>query len=823
VLIHLQPYRESVRARVQYLLFGTENKPRNPDGVMVWGNAGTFVASSETISRKVKAFNYLISFKEDYKTLLNKVGDLDAFVEELLEWLIPYDKEDYEVLVVGHRDTDNFHFHITVLNRNLQTGKALYLPRTRSEIQFYQTLRKYFACKYGLELGQRRLVRRYVGDELGGKEVGKIKELLSNHLAELVKEGYLNSREDIVEHLKDLDFEVVDVWPTGVRVRREGYELTLIGGLFDEREFPEVQRELRAGARHSESQDFTPEEYRALSERVRELSAKRREAVAKRVRKEREQLQRSRRKRVLKVFRECTAGFCEGDERGHRGLSKSAQLLGVGVQGEDKGDRVGEGGQEFSSSLSSLSLRGSRRSDGSRWGLLDWRSLGEQRILWRKVLLPKLLDLSGRGGVGDREGVFLRSSQPPLDTPSTKEREVMSRRFPFTQEDIERVKRISPEVLLNYYGFPYERVGEQYLIKAPWRDETRPSVYLRVNPQNGHLIWKDFGGEQDGGSVIDFVMKASNLNFVEAVSLLHEIAGEPLPPEYPEEKFSSSFSRSSLGSRYRHRVLKAKDKVSQPALKSLLKSKGIDPNHLPPFVKELYWEVEREDGYKARFFGLGVQTVGGSWQVRTALSNRPKTVVEEEGTEHSFAYFKQNGRTLVVVEGLTDAISLWQYLDKKGVADKFDFVILGGTGNSERFLESGVWKYYNQVVLSLDFDEAGQKAEEKLLKGLVEKGYKGSVLTVVPAEGCKDINEFLSRKGESGLSFSVKVVSEKIVELYSKIAQEEGRQEVEVDKGEKALEEWIPLSEAVSTKISEEEKIEKEEDEEEGYDYDFGL
>ena len=253
-------------------------------------------------------------------------------------------------------------------------------------------------------------------------------------------------------------------------------------------------------------------------------------------------------------------------------------------------------------------------------------------------------------------------------------------------------------------------------------------------------------------------MKASNLSFVEAVSLLLEIQGNPVLPEHPEEKLPSSFSRKSLPKGYTHKVLKVKDRVDHTALTSLLRRKGLNPVKLPEWIKELHWEVERQDGYRGRFFGLALQTTGGSWIVRTALDKRPKTVVQEENSYHSFAFCPakrgKRGKTLVVVEGITDYIAFWQYLQDYENRDDFDFVVLGGTGTVQDFIESGLWLDYDEVMLGLDLDEAGEKARDKIVSALRELNYKGiiSSLSRSLSKFGKDINEIVK---ESDLEFDL--------------------------------------------------------------------
>ena len=748
MLINLQPYKSDIRARVQYLLYGTEEKPRNPNDVLVFGNAGSFVASGEMIPRKVKAFSYLISFKEDYETFKKKVGDIQAFVDELLEWLIPYDREDYEVLVVGHRDTDNFHFHITVLNRNLKTEKALYIPRTRSEVNYYQELRRYFAAKYGFELGEKRLVKHYVGDLIGRKELGKIKDLIANALAEYISEGFGQSRDDLIEVLNELGFEIVDVWESGVRVRKDGEELTLIGGLFDEREFPELRAELQQGARIEKVPNLSPREFRALSEKLERLQAGRRKKVQGRVRRE---LEASRRKQSRDIA--VRVSQIESDSRERVPMEQETEDSPSSLSSPSSGrsDRrirsVAEQDREggFSGFLPSAVGESSNRRD--------------KRVQWREVVMQKLLDIPQSGKMDARRGQsILRSPQPPTTTGKTREVIQMEERLPFSPEEIEKAKEIDPLTLIHYYGLEYQRVGEQIRVKAPWRDETEPSVYLRVNPATGHLIWKDFGGDQDGGSAIDFVMKASKLSFTEAVALLLEIQGEPVLPEHPEEKLPSSFSRKTLPKGSYHRVVKVKDKVTHTALTTLLRRKGLDPSKIPPYIKEVYWEVDRRDGHKSRFFGIGLQTTGGSWMLRTALNVRPKTVVEEEGTHHSFAFCParegKQGKILFVVEGITDYISLWQYIQQFEDKDEVDVVVLGGTELAQEFIESGLWQDYEQVVIGLDFDDAGEKARKRIVAALKSLGYEGviSSLSRSLSRFGKDINEILRK---SDLEFEV--------------------------------------------------------------------
>ena len=77
--------------------------------------------------------------------------------------------------------------------------------------------------------------------------------------------------------------------------------------------------------------------------------------------------------------------------------------------------------------------------------------------------------------------------------------------------------------LLNFFGIPYysgvRSDGKPYILaKVPWREDRNPSLYA-LKGKEGYWRWFDLS-KQEGGTVIDFVMKYKELTFVETLDYL---------------------------------------------------------------------------------------------------------------------------------------------------------------------------------------------------------------------------------------------------------------------------------------------------------------
>jgi len=85
------------------------------------------------------------------------------------------------------------------------------------------------------------------------------------------------------------------------------------------------------------------------------------------------------------------------------------------------------------------------------------------------------------------------------------------------QDEVERLKReVSVERLAEAAGVELARHGANLIGRCPFHEDKTPS--LVVTPSKN--LWHCLGACQQGGSVIDWVMKAEGVSFRHAVELL---------------------------------------------------------------------------------------------------------------------------------------------------------------------------------------------------------------------------------------------------------------------------------------------------------------
>ena len=299
MLIHLQPNKSAIRNRINYLLNGTERQPREKDKVeVIYGDVSRFILIHSNHRREVKSFNLLVTFKETKEELEKKLHEKGKNIrdlhDEILEYLVPYPLEKLNILSIVHTDTDHYHWHITIDNQHLSSGKALYLPKTKLEIRFYERLRRYISAKYGISLGVQQPYSVEVGtkkliEKL--KEKGKegttlkreeVKRLITEQIMALIISGDINSRKDIEDYIeKVLELPINRRGKTYISIRYGKTKIRLSGGIYDESGFRQLAEEIKEGA----TRDFfePPERAGELERELRELIKKRQDLVRRRV------------------------------------------------------------------------------------------------------------------------------------------------------------------------------------------------------------------------------------------------------------------------------------------------------------------------------------------------------------------------------------------------------------------------------------------------------------------------------------------------------------------------------------------------------------
>ena len=316
--------------------------------------------------------------------------------------------------------------------------------------------------------------------------------------------------------------------------------------------------------------------------------------------------------------------------------------------------------------------------------------------------------------------------------PISEEIKEIKRKVNTYKNEAERLKHeIELPQLLSYLGIPFYYSQNYIKTNTPWRWDKEPSFI--AHKKDGKWLWYDAGRNQ-GGSVIDFVMRYFDYSFKEALEWLEENELEIKHTQIKAKKLQEVKEVRVINLR--------KPDADKEDLKWLTKVWKL--KHLPPciwigdlrFKKEVIRETEKgfpeikeiEQDYLNPVLVLKTdqalywRNINPSITDKGWLTSNQPVVIENP-----------NSKNLYVVEGLTDYITLYQ-IDPEG-----SFLILGTAQNVDKvipYLKEQEKKGKN-IVLALDNDETGIKATKKIQRKL-----KTSVNLAKTYKGYKDFAEF---------------------------------------------------------------------------------
>ncbi|MCH1965876.1 DNA primase [Paraclostridium sordellii] len=364
------------------------------------------------------------------------------------------------------------------------------------------------------------------------------------------------------------------------------------------------------------------------------------------------------------------------------------------------------------------------------------------------------------------------------------------------KDTIEEIKSRSDIVKVISDYIKVQQSGSNYKGLCPFHGEKTPSFYINTSKQ----IYKCFGcGE--GGDVINFIMKIENLEFMDAVKLLAKDCGIEINTNMDEQskirmekikKFQDInteaaryyFSNLIKDKNYGYEYLRKRgldDKIIKKFglgyapkawtnLMDYLISKGYDKNTLVECGLVTY--KENGNKYYDRFinrvifpiFDYRGNVIGfGGRVLDDALPkylNSPDTLAfNKKYNLYGLNFARKNisNRTMILVEGYMDLISLYQY----GIRN------VCATLGTALTLEQGklLKRYIDNVVISYDSDDAGVKATLRAIDILTSANINVKVLNL---KDVKDPDEFIRKYGlveyQQAIENAVHYIKYKIVQ-----------------------------------------------------------
>ena len=318
-----------------------------------------------------------------------------------------------------------------------------------------------------------------------------------------------------------------------------------------------------------------------------------------------------------------------------------------------------------------------------------------------------------------------------------------------------------------------KRAGRNYMGLCPFHKEKSGSFCVSPDKQIFHCF-----GCGVGGNVFHFISKIENLNFKESVEMLANRAGVELPVSgnfeddklaklksrvYEVNKCAAEFYHENLykptakpGQEYvkkRHldnktlkafkigysgrfnelyTELKSKGFTEEEILASCLVNKNPDGKFIDRFRNRLMFPIF--DTHE-RVIAFGGRVLDDS---KPKYINSPEDIVYSKG-RHLFAFNvarKYNSKTIIMVDGYMDAVSLHQ----RGIHNAVASLGTALTEAQGRLLRRSCEK----VIIGYDADGAGQAAT---LRGLEILQNLGCDIRILQIEGAKDPDEFVVKYG----------------------------------------------------------------------------
>ena len=336
----------------------------------------------------------------------------------------------------------------------------------------------------------------------------------------------------------------------------------------------------------------------------------------------------------------------------------------------------------------------------------------------------------------------------------------------------EVVRRNDIEEVVGQY-VQLRRRGRTLSGLCPFHNEKTPSFVVYPDTQSFYCF-----GCGAAGDVISFVRKYNNLGYVETVKQLASRVGMPLPDE--EDKEARARQRlleiNRSAARYFYEQLNAKAPEAAQARRYWKEKRGLsdaairrfglgyapeDFGGLLHYLKRrgfTEWELEHSglvkhsakgnlyDIFRHRFM-VPIIDVRGSiiaFGGRVLDDSKPKYINSPETMVYhkSRTLFALNiakkspSKRYILCEGYMDVISMHEA--------GFDTAVCAcGTALTAEQVKL-LSEYADEVILSYDSDEAGQKATERSLGLFANSPVKVSVLSY---QGAKDPDEFIKKYG----------------------------------------------------------------------------
>lgn len=345
--------------------------------------------------------------------------------------------------------------------------------------------------------------------------------------------------------------------------------------------------------------------------------------------------------------------------------------------------------------------------------------------------------------------------------------------MPLPEDFVLQLKQNNPieSVMASYVRL--NRSSRDYVCLCPFHSEKSPSCHVNVAGQYFHCF-----GCGAGGDVITFIMKAENLEYIEAVRFLAERAGMSMPEDAKNNDFSRLKARileiNRMAARYFNHVLMKEPYGEKGRLyfssrklsvKTITKyGLGYAPDDWRRLTDHLKSQGCREDeivaanlarlsqkggvydsfrdrvmfpiiDLRGNVIAFGGRIIDGEGPKYLNSSDTP--VFKKSRNLFSLNFAKRSEeRRLILAEGYMDVIAV----NQAGFENVVATLGTALTPEQARLMS----QYADEVIIAYDSDGPGQAATQKAINLLGDAGVKTKIIKM---EGAKDPDEFIKKFG----------------------------------------------------------------------------
>ena len=355
-----------------------------------------------------------------------------------------------------------------------------------------------------------------------------------------------------------------------------------------------------------------------------------------------------------------------------------------------------------------------------------------------------------------------------------------------------------------------KRSGRNFFGLCPFHKEKSPSFSVSADRQYFHCF-----GCHKGGDVFTFISEIERVSFKEALELLAERAGVPLPvvenaefnkTQYlkdrmykinaettifyherlygPSAKIAQDYGKQGkldnntlkafkigysgeYNELYKH--LKQKGFKDEEILATGLVNKNDRGEFIDRFRKRLMFPIMEVNGKVIAFGGRKLEQ---NDKIAKYINSNENLVYSKKKHLFGLNLAKQSdSKKIILVEGYMDAISLYQ----RGITNVVASLGTALTEEQGRLLR----KYSEQVIFSYDSDGAGQEA---IMRGISILEGQGCDARVLQMEGAKDPDEYVIKYGSGRFNLlvenAISLVEFKIKVLKNKYNLENAKDKI---------------------------------------------